>query len=72
MPSKYRRKPNKNRIVRVRHELMHKVFLSCALQTALTYQECFDELCEMFAEGYVLGVNTGDELYKRILNKLPF
>lgn len=72
MQSKHSRKTNKNRIVRVRNETMHRACLNCALQTALTYQECFEELCDMFHEGYVLGVNTGDELYKRIIEKLPF
>lgn len=69
---RHRRKPNKNRIVRVRNKLMHDALISVSISTAYTYQECFEELCTMFQEGFVLGVNTRDELYTRVINKLPF
>ena len=72
MPSKYRRKPNKNRIVRVSHNILHHALASVALSTAYTYQECFQEWCNMSSDGYVLGVNTKDELYKRMIEKTPF
>lgn len=65
---------NKNHIVRVRHDLMRHVLKSVSMQTRYTYQFCFEELCNMFAEGHVLGVNTQDELFKRLteMNELPF
>lgn len=72
MRGKYRRKPNKNRIVRVKNDVLHHALLSVALSTAYTYQECFEEFINMSQAGFVLGVNTRDELYKRIIESLPF
>lgn len=39
-------------------------------ETGYPFQWCFDELMEMFFEGYVFGINTQDELYHRIIKKL--
>lgn len=39
-------------------------------ETGYNFQWIFDELMEMFYEGYVFGVNTHDILYERITNKL--
>lgn len=65
---------NKNHIVRVRNKRMKQVLKSVSMQTRHTYQFCFDVLCTMFEEGYVLGVNTQDELFRRLseLDSVPF
>lgn len=42
--------------------------VSC--ETGYPFQWCFDELLEMFAEGYLFGINTQDELFRRISDKL--
>jgi len=60
---------NKNHIVRVRNPLMRSVLKSVSMQSQFTYQYCFDELCNMFQEGHVLGVNTQDLLFARLMNK---
>lgn len=39
-------------------------------ETGYPFQWCFDELMEMFAEGYLFGINTQDELYSRIVDNL--
>lgn len=58
---------NKNHIVRVRNPLMKSVLKSVSMQTRCTYQHCFEVLCNMFEEGHVLGVNTQDVLFKRMI-----
>jgi hypothetical protein len=65
---------NKNHIVRVRNERMRHVLKSVSMQTRHTYQFCFEELCRMFEEGHVLGVNSQDELFRRIVqyDEAPF
>jgi len=39
-------------------------------ETGYPFQWCFDELIEMFAEGYLFGINTQDELFERITLRL--
>lgn len=66
---------NKNHIVRVRNQRMKNVLKSVSMQTAHTYQYCFEVLCDMFEEGHVLGVNTQDKLFERLTqldNDAPF
>jgi len=65
---------NKNHIVRVRNPLMKHVLKSVSMNTRCTYQFCFEVLCDMFEEGHVLGVNTQDALFKRIveIGDVPF
>lgn len=60
---------NKNHIVRVRNPLMRSVLKSVSMQSCFTYQYCFEQLCDMFQEGHVLGVNTQDALFARLMNK---
>jgi len=38
--------------------------------TGYPFQWVFDELMTMFEEGYVFGLNTHDELFRRITEKL--
>ena len=61
---------NKNHVVRVRNDTMRHALQSVSMQTNFTYQECFEELCEMFWDGHVLGVNTKDVLFERMVLKL--
>jgi len=65
---------NKNHIVRVRNDTMKHAIASVSMQTKATYQECFEELCNMFADGHVLGVNTKEVLFARMTAKFktPF
>lgn len=60
---------NKNHIVRVRHPLMRSILKNVSMNSAYTYQACFEELCAMFSEGHVLGVNTQDKLFDRMINR---
>lgn len=65
---------NKNHIVRVRNKLMKHAISSVSMQTNKTYQEVFETLCDMFEEGHVLGVNTKDKLFERVVQSFdaPF
>jgi len=39
-------------------------------ETGYPFQWCFDTLMEMFYDGYTFGINTQDELFKVITDRL--
>jgi len=41
-----------------------------SVETGYPFQWCFDELMEMFADQHVLGLNSQDALFKRVVEKL--
>lgn len=60
---------NENAIVRIRNKRIHKCIKEVSYQLGCPYQTVFEELCDMFVDGYTFGYNTGDVLVKRMLEK---
>jgi hypothetical protein len=60
---------NSNAIVRVRNKRIHRCLKEVSYQLGCPYQTVFEELCEMFVDGYTFGYNTGDVLTKRLLER---
>lgn len=58
------------RQVLIKQKQIRDVCESVSKQTGYPFQWCFDELMEMFAEGFLFGVNTKDALIGRIFYKL--
>lgn len=58
------------RQVLIKNKQVRKVCETVSIQTGYPFQWCFDELIEMFVEGYVFGENSQDELFRRIVDKL--
>ncbi len=60
---------NKNRIVRVFHDDIHKMLLYVARLTRTPYQHVFNEFMCYVAEGHVVGDYTHHKLIERTLVK---
>lgn len=58
------------RQVLIRNDWVRSICESVSRETGYPFQKCFDELIEMLVMGFVLGVNTKDQLYNRIIKKL--
>jgi len=57
------------REVLVRNDKIRETCEIVSRQTGYPFQKVFDELIEMFVEGYVFGERTSDVLFNRILAK---
>lgn len=60
---------NRNAIVRVKNKRINRCISDVAYQLGCPYQTVFEELMDMFVDGYTFGYNTGDVLIKRLLEK---
>jgi hypothetical protein len=58
------------RQVLIKSRLIAGICERVAASTGHPFQWVFDELMEMFLEGYVFGKNTHDELFRRVVEKL--
>jgi hypothetical protein len=58
------------RQVLIKNKSVRTVCERVSQETGYPFQWVFDELIEMFCDGYVFGLNTQDELFSRITEKL--
>lgn len=58
------------RQVLIRNPHIRMVCETVSRQSGVPFQMVFDDLMDMLASGYLFGLNTQDELYRRALNRL--
>lgn len=58
------------RQVLIKNRQVRTICEGVSAQTGYPFQWCFDELIEMLVEGHVVGVNTKEKLFARIVEKL--
>lgn len=58
------------RVILLKNRQIRTICEGVSTQTGYPFQWCFDELIEMLIEGHIVGVNTKEKLFSRIVEKL--
>lgn len=58
------------RQVLVKNRQVRTICEGVSVQAGYPFQWCFDEFIEMLVEGHIVGVNTKDKLFQRIIEKM--